>query len=96
MTRTAPTAGTFGVSFKDDGGCHWQFVIDAMTDDGARITTFSWIDGDDWSVETVTKEWLANQCILFKDHDAFIQSAEYWGDFHKDRRNPEFATLVSP
>lgn len=82
---------TFGLSFLDDGGCHWQFVIDEMTETGATLTTFSWLDGSDYSVQHVSREFLRDRCILFANHAVFLEQANYWGDAFADRRNRRFA-----
>lgn len=87
---TAEAKPTYGLSFLEDGGCRWQFVIDEMSEHAATITTFSWIDGTDYSVEHVTRDFLRDRCILFASHDAFLSQANYWGDAFADRRHPRF------
>lgn len=87
--------GTFGLSFNDDGGCHWQFVIEDMDDRGATLTTFSWLDGSDHSREFVTRDYLRDRCVIFANHDVFLEQANYWGDAFADRRNLRFKRATS-
>lgn len=86
---------TFGLSFLKDGGCQWQFVVDEVSDHTARLTTFSWLDGSDYSVQHVSREFLRDQCILFASHTVFLEQANYWGDAFADRRNRRFIAEVS-
>ncbi len=86
---------TYGLSFLDDGGCHWQFVIDEMSEHAATITTFSWFDGTDYSVEHVSRDFLKERCILFANHETFLEQANYWGDAYSDRRNRRFTKSVT-
>ena len=81
---------TYGLSFNADGGCHWQFIVDSMDDGGATITTFSWLDGTDHSVERVSADYIRNSCILYASHAAFLERSNYWGDAFADRRNQRF------
>ena len=83
---------TYGLSFRDNGVCNWQFVIDGMSEHAAKITTFSWMDGTDYSTEHVSRKFLEESCLLFADHASFIRAADYWGgwDVTGERRNPKF------
>lgn len=81
---------TFGLSFKPDGHVHWQFVIDKASTHAAQITTFSWLDGRDYSTQHVNADFLYNECLLFLSYDAFLKAADYWGDFRTRRINPMF------
>lgn len=81
---------TYGISFLEDGGCQWQFVIDEMSDIAATLTTFSWLDGSDYSVQHVSRDFLRDRCILFSNHAIFLEQASYWGDAFADRRNRRF------
>jgi hypothetical protein len=88
--QSAKPVETFGLSFLPDGGCHWQFVIDELTDNGATLTTFSWVDGTDYSVQHVTRDFLRERCILFANHAVFLEQANYWGDAFAGRVNARF------
>ncbi len=81
------TEGMFGLSFSDDGQCKWQFIVDAVSARSVRVTTFSWVDGSDFSTETVARKFLRESCLLFREHRAFLNAADYWGG---GRRNPLF------
>lgn len=86
-------APTWGLSFKDNGRCHWQFEVVERTNAAVRLITFSWLTGGEWSVETVAKNFLAERCLLFTRYDEFIAAAAHWGDLRAGRVNPAF---VSP
>ena len=83
------TEGMFGLSFSDDGRCKWQFVIDAVSARAVKITTFSWLDGADFSTESVSRQFITDSCILFDAHGPFVRAADYWGG-HEDRINDRF------
>jgi hypothetical protein len=95
MPQRKEAKPTYGLSFLYDGGCHWQFVIDEMSDHAATLTTFSWLDGSDYSVQHVSRDFLRERCVLFSNHDVFLEQANYWGDMFADRRNRRFAKAVS-
>ena len=83
------TDGMFGLSFSEDGACMWQFVVDAVAPRIVRITTFSWVDGSDYSQEVVSPQFIKDRCILFDAPDLFLSAASFWGG-PGNKRNPLF------
>lgn len=51
---------------------HWQGVVEEVTGDGDLVvTTFSWLDGSDYSSEVIAKKEV-RRLIWFKDHERFL------------------------
>jgi hypothetical protein len=98
---------------KDDGsGCgnivedeaggtkqlHWQFQIERQLSGGLyAVTTFSWWDGSDYSVETMTEKDLTNRskCWLYPDRDSMVAAYERLARANKERRQTISTELAS-
>ena len=88
--RAAPVGKTYGLSFDSDGSAHWQFEIDEASEHAVKVTTFSWMSGEAWSEETVTRTFIEERCLLFTDHKSFIDAVSYWADPRANRINEKF------
>jgi hypothetical protein len=83
-------APTYGLSFKSDGRCEYQFVIEKMSAHAARVMTFSWIDGSDYEAVTLSRDDIKRRCVLYASRAEFLEAASFWGDLRAKRKNPLF------
>lgn len=81
---------TFGISFGDDGRPVLQFVVERVTDLAVEVQPHSWGDGSALDVKVLSRDYLANRCLLFLDEQEWVAAGDHWMDHfaYREKRPP--------